>query len=111
MFADVDPATGNLTRESVEAALTPRTKAVILVHQGGIPADANGVRALCEPRGIVVIEDAACAAGSKCQGRPVAAGAAIGGLVVPSAQADHHRRGRHAHHGQRRMGRTGPAVA
>ena len=50
---------------------------MILVHQGGIPADANGVRALCEPRGIVVIEDAACAAGSKSHGRPVAAGAAI----------------------------------
>ena len=77
VFADVDVTTGNLTRETVEAALTPHTQAVILVHQGGIPADANGVRALCEPRGIVVIEDAACAAGSKAQGRPVAAGAAI----------------------------------
>jgi dTDP-4-amino-4,6-dideoxygalactose transaminase len=50
---------------------------VILVHQGGIPADSNAVRALCEPRGIVVIEDAACAAGSVYRGRPAAGAAAI----------------------------------
>jgi len=77
VFADVDEATGNLSRETIEAALTPRTKAVILVHQGGMPADAAGVRALCEPRGIVVVEDAACAVGSRYLGRPVAGNAAI----------------------------------
>lgn len=77
VFADVDVATGNLTRDTIEAVLTPRTKAVILVHQGGIPADASAVRALCEPRGIVVIEDAACAAGSRYRGAQVAGGAAI----------------------------------
>jgi dTDP-4-amino-4,6-dideoxygalactose transaminase len=77
VFADVDAATGNLTRESIDAVLTPRTRAVILVHQGGVPADTNTIRALCEPRGIVVIDDAACAAGSTYRGRPVAARAAI----------------------------------
>lgn len=77
VFADVDAATGNLTPETVEAVLTPRTKAVILVHQGGVPADAPAVRALCEPRGIVVIEDAACALGSRYHGRPAAGDAAI----------------------------------
>jgi dTDP-4-amino-4,6-dideoxygalactose transaminase len=77
VFADVDAATGNLTRETIEAALTPRTKAVILVHQGGVPADAPAVRALCEPRGITVVEDAACAVGSRYLGRHVAGDAAI----------------------------------
>jgi dTDP-4-amino-4,6-dideoxygalactose transaminase len=77
VFADVDAATGNLTRESIEAVLTPSTRAVILVHQGGVPADTNTIRALCEPRGIVVIDDAACAAGSTYRGRPVAARAAV----------------------------------
>jgi dTDP-4-amino-4,6-dideoxygalactose transaminase len=77
VFADVDAATGNLTPDTIESALTPRTKAVILVHQGGVPADAAAVRALCEPRGIVVIEDAACAIGSQYQGRHVAGEAAI----------------------------------
>jgi dTDP-4-amino-4,6-dideoxygalactose transaminase len=77
VFADVDSSTGNLTRATIEAVLTPRTKAVILVHQGGIPADAPSVRALCEPRGIVVVEDAACAVGSRYLGRHVAGDAAI----------------------------------
>jgi dTDP-4-amino-4,6-dideoxygalactose transaminase len=77
VFADVSPDTGNLTVETIEAVLTPATKAVILVHQGGVPADTDAVRAFCEPRGIVVVEDAACAAGSTYRGRPVAAGAAI----------------------------------
>jgi dTDP-4-amino-4,6-dideoxygalactose transaminase len=77
VFADVEAATGNLTRESIGAVLTARTRAVILVHQGGVPADTNGIRALCEPRGIVVIDDAACAAGSTYRGRPVGAHAAI----------------------------------
>lgn len=77
IFADVEAATGNLTRDTVEAVLTARTKAVILVHQGGVPADAPAVRALCEPRGVVVIEDAACAAGSRRLGRQVAGDAAI----------------------------------
>ena len=77
VFADVDAMTGNLTRESIQAILTQRTRAVILVHQAGVPADASSVRALCEPRGIVVIEDAACAAGSMFHGHQVAGGAAI----------------------------------
>jgi dTDP-4-amino-4,6-dideoxygalactose transaminase len=77
VFADVEAATGNLTRDTIEAVLTPRTKAVILVHQGGIPADSPAIRALCEPRGIVVVEDAACAVGSRFLGRHVAGDAAI----------------------------------
>ncbi|SDI98823.1 dTDP-4-amino-4,6-dideoxygalactose transaminase [Frankineae bacterium MT45] len=77
VFADVDPQTGNLTPASIEAVLSPATRAVILVHQGGVPADVAAVKALCEPRGIVVVEDAACAAGSTYRGAPVGAGATI----------------------------------
>jgi len=77
LFADVDPATGNLTPDTIEAALTPATKAVILVHQGGMPADVDAVRKLCAPRDIVVIEDAACAAGSTYRQGPIGAGAAV----------------------------------
>jgi perosamine synthetase len=75
VFADVDPATQNLVPETVEPHLTGRTRAVILVDQAGVPADLDGIRALCEPRGIAVIEDAACAVGSTYRGRPVGAGA------------------------------------
>ena len=77
VFADVDPDTGNLTPETIAAAMTSTTRAVILVHQGGVPADVAAVRALCEPRGIVVIEDAACAAGSVYRGQPVGSYSAL----------------------------------
>lgn len=77
VFADVDRATGNVTAATIEAALTEHTRAVIIVDQGGVPVDLDPIRALCDPRGIVVIEDAACGAGSTYHGRPVGAGAAI----------------------------------
>nr|WP_238342310.1 DegT/DnrJ/EryC1/StrS family aminotransferase [Actinopolymorpha rutila] len=77
VFADVDPATGNLTGKTVEAALTERTRAVIAVDQAGVPVDLDELRAVCDPRGIPVVEDAACAAGSVYRGRPVGAGAEL----------------------------------
>ena len=77
VFADVEPQTGNLTADTVKTALTPETRAVIVVDQGGVPVDLRSIRELCDPLGIVVIEDAACGAGSTYAGRPVGAGAAI----------------------------------
>ena len=73
VFADVDLATQNLTPATVEPCLTPRTRAVILVDQAGVPADLDAMRALCEPRGITVVEDAACAVGSVYRSQPVGA--------------------------------------
>ncbi len=77
VFADVDSTTGNVTAETVRAALTDETTAVIVVDQGGVPVDLDSIRALCDPLGIVVIEDAACGSGSTYKGRPVGAGAEI----------------------------------
>jgi len=77
VFADVDLATQNLVPASVEPHLTSRTRAIILVDQAGVPADLDGIRALCEPRGIAVIEDAACATGSFYRGRPAGATASL----------------------------------
>lgn len=77
VFADVDPVTGNLTAETVAPLLTDRTRAVVVVDQGGVPVDLDAVRALVEPRGAVVVEDAACGAGSLLRGRPAGAGAAL----------------------------------
>ena len=77
VFADVDPETGNLTADSVKNALTPATTAVIVVDQGGVPVDLRAIRELCDPLGIVVVEDAACGAGSTYAGRPVGASAEI----------------------------------
>jgi dTDP-4-amino-4,6-dideoxygalactose transaminase len=77
VFADVEPATQNLTATTVEPVLTPATRAVIVVDQGGTPADLDSLRALCEPRGIAVVEDAACAIGATYQGKPAGSGAAF----------------------------------
>ena len=77
VFADVDAATGNLTPDTIAAAITTRTRAVIAADQGGVPLDLAALRALCDPLGIVVIEDAACGAGSTAYGSPVGAGAEI----------------------------------
>jgi dTDP-4-amino-4,6-dideoxygalactose transaminase len=77
VFADVDPVTGNLTPETVAEALTPATRAVIAVDQGGVPVDLDAIRAVCAPRDVVVVEDAACAAGSTYRGRPAGAGADV----------------------------------
>ena len=77
VFADVDLATQNLVTDTVAPHLTARTRAVILVDQAGVPADLAAIRDLCDPRGITVIEDAACAAGSVYRGRPVAGGASL----------------------------------
>ena len=71
VFADVDPLTQNLTPATIEAVVTPATRAVIVVHQAGVPADMEAVHALCDPLGIAVVEDAACALGAVYRGRPI----------------------------------------
>jgi dTDP-4-amino-4,6-dideoxygalactose transaminase len=77
VFADVEESTANLTRDTVSAVLTPRTRAVIAVDQGGMPCDIRAIRSLCDPEGIVVVEDAACALGSTLDGRQVGADAEL----------------------------------
>lgn len=71
VFADVELATQNLTPETIAAVTTPRTRAVIVVHQTGVPADIDAIRAYCAPRNIEIIEDAACAIGASYHGRPI----------------------------------------
>ena len=75
VFADVDPSTGNITPDTVTPLLTGRTRAVLAVHQGGMPADVAALRACCGD--IPVVEDAACAAGSTYQGEHVGRGAVL----------------------------------
>lgn len=78
VFADVDPTTYNLDPTDVQRKITDKTRAVILVHQMGIPADVTIFRDLCEASKLVLIEDAACAAGSRyANGRKVGADARL----------------------------------
>jgi len=59
VFADVDARTGNLDPSAAEAAITPRTRALLPVHYAGRPVDVTGFRALAERYGLALIEDAA----------------------------------------------------
>jgi dTDP-4-amino-4,6-dideoxygalactose transaminase len=77
VFVDVDDVTLAVTAKSVAAAITPRTRAVIVVHQAGLPADLGPLRSLCDEAGLALVEDAACAIGSSYEGRPIGAGSDI----------------------------------
>jgi dTDP-4-amino-4,6-dideoxygalactose transaminase len=64
VLADIDPATFNLTRETVEAKITARTRAVMPVDLFGLAAPLEEISEVCRRRGLVLIEDAACALGA-----------------------------------------------
>ncbi|MCH9751523.1 MAG: DegT/DnrJ/EryC1/StrS family aminotransferase [Alphaproteobacteria bacterium] len=65
VFIDVDPLTCNMDPALIEAAITPRTKAILLVHQMGMPADLAAIVKVARTHNLFVIEDAACAAGAE----------------------------------------------
>lgn len=67
VFAEVEPDTFNLDLDDVRSRVTTRTRAIILVHQLGLPADIMGFRALADELSLKIIEDAACAIGSAYQ--------------------------------------------
>jgi dTDP-4-amino-4,6-dideoxygalactose transaminase len=71
VFADVDARTYNLTAKTVEAAITPRTQAVIAVHLAGSPCEIEAIAAVCKSRGIALIEDNAQAFGATVNGQHV----------------------------------------
>ncbi|SNY64640.1 UDP-4-amino-4-deoxy-L-arabinose aminotransferase [Pantoea sp. GL120224-02] len=71
VMIDIDRDTLMVTPEQIEAAITPRTRAIIPVHYAGAPADIDAIRAIGERQGIAVIEDAAHAAGCYYKGQHV----------------------------------------
>lgn len=71
VFADVDPETQNLSAETVERVLTDKTKAVMIVHLAGMPADMDPIMSLAELRSFKVIEDCAQAHGAMYKGQSV----------------------------------------
>jgi len=71
VLADVDRESGNITAESIEKVITPRTKAIIAVHLGGWPCDMDPIMNLAQRHGLKVIEDCAQASGAAYKGRPV----------------------------------------
>ena len=71
VFVDCDGATGNLTAEGIAAAISPRTKAISVVHFNGIPCSMAEIMAVAEAHGLKVVEDCALAVGARYQGRHV----------------------------------------
>ena len=125
VFADVDETTLTVVPETVARCLTGRTRAVVVADQAGLPADLDGIRELCEPRGIAVIEDAASAAGATYRGRPAGATAPLatfsfqsrmllttgeGGMIVTPDAAVAARQRRLREHG-RNLSATGRRTA
>lgn len=71
VLIDIDPLTYNMDPELIEGAVTPRTKAIMPVHQVGMPADLDAIYAVAREHGLAVIEDAACAIGSEYRGSAI----------------------------------------
>src|SRR5450631_4188472 len=71
ILVDIDPRTFTMDPAAIEAAITPRTKAILPVHLYGQPADMDPIMDVARRHGLVVIEDAAQAHGAKYKGRPV----------------------------------------
>jgi dTDP-4-amino-4,6-dideoxygalactose transaminase len=69
VFADIEPATFNLDPDQIEARITPRTRAIVVVHLFGLAADMDAILAVAEKHGIAVIEDNAQSFGATYRGR------------------------------------------
>lgn len=71
VFAEVNPVTYNIDAADVRKKITSKTKAILIVHQIGMPADIDAFRAICDEHNLILIEDAACAAGSGYKGKKI----------------------------------------
>jgi dTDP-4-amino-4,6-dideoxygalactose transaminase len=85
VFADIDPVTRNIDLDKVEAAITPRTKAIIPVYLSGLPVDMDRLYAIARKHNLRVVEDAAQAFGSEWKGQRIGA---FGDFVSFSFQAN-----------------------
>ena len=86
VFADIDPATFELDPASVEAAITPRTKAIIPVHIAGQPPDMDGILAVAEKHNLRVLEDAAQAHGASWRDQGVGGVGDLGSFSFQSSK-------------------------
>jgi dTDP-4-amino-4,6-dideoxygalactose transaminase len=85
VFADIDPVTRNIDLDKLEAAITPRTKALIPIYLSGLPVDMDRLYAIAKKHNLRVVEDAAQALGSRWNGKPIGA---FGDFVSFSFQAN-----------------------
>ena len=91
MVADAAPGTFNAGAEQIEAVLTPHTRAIVVAHIAGEPADMDPILELAQSRGLPVIEDCAQAHGAMYKGKPVGSIGAVGAFSTMSGK--HHATG------------------
>jgi perosamine synthetase len=87
VFADVDPTTGNMDPASAESLVSARTRAIVVVHYAGFPAELAGLRAIADAHGIALVEDVAHALGARYAGQGIGT---IGDSAIFSLQAIKH---------------------
>lgn len=80
VFVDIDPFTLNIDPDQVEAAITPRTRAIVPVHYAGVGCDMDRLNAIAADRGLDVIEDAAQGVGASYKGKPLGSLGRLGTL-------------------------------
>jgi dTDP-4-amino-4,6-dideoxygalactose transaminase len=73
IFVDIDPATYNIDPKLIEQAITAKTRAILVVHQVGLPCALAEISEIASRRGLLVVEDAACAIGSEYRGLRIGA--------------------------------------
>ena len=71
IFVDIDPVTFNIDPARIESAINSRTRAILVVHQIGLPCDLDEISEIASRHGLIVIEDAACAIGSEYKGQRI----------------------------------------
>ena len=86
VFVDIEPDTYNIDVNQIEAALSPKTKAVIPVHFAGLPVDMDALLPLAQKHGLAVIEDAAHAHGSSWRGQPLGTLGQIGSFSLQASK-------------------------
>jgi len=82
VFVDIDPDTFNATAEAIENAVTDRTRAIVVVHLHGLPADLDQILAVARRHDLLVVEDAAQAHGARYRDRPVGSYGTVGAFSL-----------------------------
>ena len=81
----------NLDLNDARSKISSRTKAILLVHQIGLPADIDGFRKLCDEHGLALVEDAACAAGSSYKGAKIGSHSDLVVFLLSPKKSHYHR--------------------
>jgi perosamine synthetase len=106
IFVDIDPITLNMDPKCVEAAITPRTQAMIIVHTFGVPAEMDALMSIARRHNLAVIEDACEAIGANLQRSTCRQLWRRSRLRLLSQQANHYRRRRRSPDPRRAVGRS-----